>query len=111
MEKKKLKKLVLKKDVVSRLENVEMSQMKGGTVLSLLGWESCFTANCNRPTQCVDGNSGGIACESYACDSDVCTNYSCQPVESCAPMQCPGDGYGGGVPTISCYCGGWGGGY
>lgn len=60
MEPKRLKKLVLKKDVISNLENEQMNHMRGGyggtVILSLYG----------------------IGC-------------SCAPVESCVPMQCPGD--------------------
>jgi hypothetical protein len=87
MEKKKLKKLVLKKDIVSKLGNAELNQMRGGAgpfttaVLDSLVYGSCDVVTCQG------GGGGGGA-------SPYCQTYqSCAAVESCVPMQCYDDGY------------------
>lgn len=44
-QKKKLKKLVLRKDVVSRLGNEEMHHLRGGTDYLCSGWNTCYGAH------------------------------------------------------------------
>jgi natural product precursor len=87
MEKKKLKKLVLKKDVISKLGNTEMNRMRGG--------QNTAPSGCGCPHS--------LNPHDYACFGGGGSDASCQAVESCVPMQC----YDGGYNTIAysqCNC-------
>jgi len=86
MEQKKLKKLVLKKEIVSRLENEQMNKMRGGATPDCL---RTMLYSCQSMCPDCDPTIYVGTCEDYGGGTDSCA--SCEPVASCVPMKCPGD--------------------
>lgn len=122
-EKKKLTKLVLKKDVVSELSNDLQSRLRGGASPDGGGFWSGFERyltglnSHQEPGQCagnywMSNDSYCQCCPDDGGDGGYEGTNSCQPVESCVPMQCPDPepdpGYGSILcpitSHINCYC-------
>lgn len=110
-EKKKLTKLVLKKDVVSELSNDLLSRLRGGGDPG--GWASrleVYAATLDshfEPGYCFGNNIVSNASYCVCCeDDDGGDGYggtnSCQPVESCAPMLCPDTEPDPGYGSVLC---------
>jgi hypothetical protein len=74
MEKKKLKKLVLKKDIVSKLDNAKMNQMRGGGYPT--GLPTCDYATCGETVGVslikVCPTTPPICCEYGCCETVGC---------------------------------------
>lgn len=76
MEPKKLKKLVLKKDVVAKLENHELVNLRGGDYPS--------NTTCTMFETCMPGRN--CLTSGYGNEN---TQASCENRESCVPRVCP----------------------
>jgi hypothetical protein len=95
MEQKKLKKLVLKKEIVSRLEHGKMNLMRGGTwtIISpqpITGGTSVYEEN---GTTCADARCQTNPNYQNTCMG--CSENTCGGLATCVPNRCDGYGYGG----------------
>ena len=94
MEPKKIKKLVIKQEVISNLNENALSKIKGGT-----DWFSyqypCMTDTCPTDDSCPQ--LGSDCCGSYPCTSDPCGN-------SGGNNGISGNEWCMSLPFNSCYC-------
>jgi hypothetical protein len=99
MEKKKLKKLVLKKEIIVSLSNVEENSLRGGAtvnenylcdVYSVFLWTLCYGNN--QPTACLGPSSPGGNCPDGDTEGILClSEYQCISIDiniSCISCDC-----------------------
>lgn len=78
-----MKKLVLKKDVVARINNDQMNQLKGGNQPEQTGpqYPTCMQT-CHQEQTCPDYNTCGNTCDQHDSCKMTCA-YTCQGAYTC----------------------------
>ena len=101
---KKIKKLLLKKEIITNLSPIEMNGLKGGEGT----FYDCFTntpaCNENYTTNCTGGGGSTSNCYSYGCSAactNACSNTCTNPYTSACTGNC-GGGVSGACSQVTC---------